>query len=426
MEGEVPRGRTWRGRALLLAAGLTLSAAFTLPPSAGAAVSGAVPNWPTLLPPFPGTPGDPLSVGFDVCPDGANNCPDDVVLEMYERWRPLNAACDHRAVFALTYLRTTEEFVRTIRNNPNFFSDGPWVNHEDAMFGELYFRAFDVRESGGSIPAAWRVAFDAARSPDVTAIGDLLLGMNAHINRDLSYTLAAVGLLKPDSASRKPDHDRVNEFLERVADPLQLELGRRYDPLFNFTDAEPSPFDEEAVLQTVRGFRENAWRNAESLTNASSDAQRDLVKATIESEAETGAHLIQAENTLPGYGPTRDAYCRAALEPSFRVGVADRRARGVLRRQRLAVTVSTDGPARFALSALVPRKRRGRDRAPVSLVRPAVLRVGQAGTFARTLHLTRKGRRLLAHRKRVRLQLQLNAPRGMTATAQAKLKRKRR
>jgi hypothetical protein len=29
---------------------------------------------------------------------------------MYHRWEPLDQSCDHRAVFALTYLRTTEEF----------------------------------------------------------------------------------------------------------------------------------------------------------------------------------------------------------------------------------------------------------------------------------------------------------------------------
>ena len=190
---------------------------------------------------------------------------------MYERWRPLSQACDHRAVFALTYLRTTEEYLRTVTAEPTFFDDGPWVAHEDAVFAQFYFNADDAERAGEPIPQAWRIAFDAARSPDVTGIGDLLLGMNAHINRDLAYTLASVGLVTPAGATRKTDHDRVNFFLNNIADPLQNELGERYDPFFTTTDAGPSPLDEIGVLQTVRGFRQAAWQNAENLVNASSE-----------------------------------------------------------------------------------------------------------------------------------------------------------
>ncbi len=191
---------------------------------------------------------------------------------MYARWRPLDESCDHRAVFALTYLRTTEEFARTVQSDPGFFSDVPWINHEDAVFAELYFRAYDnwVIGNRGEVPAAWRVAFENASNPNLTGIGDLLLGMNAHIYRDLPYTLAAVGLVKPDGSSRKRDHDLVNAFLENVADPLQVELAQRYDPMFELTDMEPSPVDEEVVLQLVKLMRENAWRNAELLVSASS------------------------------------------------------------------------------------------------------------------------------------------------------------
>ena len=231
---------------------------------------------------------------------------------MYERWRPLDRRCDHRAVFALTYLRTTEEFARTIKRDPDFFDDGRWVNNEDAVFAELYFRAYDRYVAGRKVPAAWRIAFEAAESPNVTGAGDLLLGMNAHINRDLPYTLAHVGLTTENGDSRKPDHDRVNEFLERVADPLQAELARRYDPMFDVSDGGPSPFDELAVLQAVRGYRENAWRNAENLIEARNDpAELELVRDSIEHEAEAQALAILAANTVPGYGATRDAHCKA-------------------------------------------------------------------------------------------------------------------
>jgi hypothetical protein len=271
-----------------------------------------LPNWPELLPPLPGTPAGTVPLPFDTCPEGELSCPVEVIEEMTERWEPLDQACDHRAVFALTYLRTTEEFLRTVTEEPETFRDQPWINHEDAVFAELYFQAYDAWEEGGQVPAAWRIAFEAAASPNLTGLGDLLLGMNAHINRDLPYTLAHVGLVHGDGSSRKLDHDRVNQFLDRVIDPLQVEVAELYDPLFTLTDAEPLPVDEVGALAAIRLFRENAWRNAERLVRARTAAQRAFVSQTIEAEAALGARTIQLASTLPGYGPTRDAHCAAA------------------------------------------------------------------------------------------------------------------
>jgi hypothetical protein len=296
---------------MLAAALVAIAVALTPAPPAAASHPEGLPNWPTLLPPRPGDP-DRLRLAFDVCPKGQDSCPAKVIREMDKRWRPLDRKCDHRAVFALTYLRTTEEFARTVKGDPDFFSDPRWVNNEDAVFAELYFLAYDRYVKGRQVPAAWRIAFEAAASPNVTGAGDLLLGMNAHINRDLPYTLAHVGLTRAGGGSRKPDHDKVNEFLERVADPLQEELARRSDPMFDVSDGGPSPFDELAVLQAVRGYRENAWRNAENLIEARDDPdQLALVRDSIEHEAEAQALAIRTANTVPGYGATRDAHCQA-------------------------------------------------------------------------------------------------------------------
>lgn len=375
------------------------------------------PNWPGLLPPNPFNSAQTISPGFDVCPSGSIQCPRDVILEMYERWRPLNASCDHRAVFALTYLRTTEEFFRTIEHQPDFFADGPWVNHEDAVFADLYFRAYDQRTAGEEIPEAWRIAFDAAESDDVTAIGDLLLGMNAHINRDLPFTLAAVGLVPEGGGSHKLDHDRVNFFLQRVADPLQEELGRRYDELFVTTDGSPSPFDEQAVLEMVRGFRENAWRNAERLVNAADDAERAQVAQSIEAQATLGAQQILAANTIPGYGATRDAWCREHLEPSYRLKIRDHRVRRMLDRGRMRFRISSDGPAdvrlRGKLLPAVPSSAGAEARSGSRahrITRSRRLHVAAAGKRRGAVQLLPRAKSLLEARQQAKLKLVLRAP----------------
>jgi uncharacterized protein DUF5995 len=236
-----------------------------------------------------------------------------VIREMIDRWQPLDASCDHRAVFALTYLRTTQEFARTITQEPGTFSDIPWITHEDAVFAQLYFNAYDDYAAGRPVPEAWRIAFDNADNPNLEGMGDLLLGMNAHINRDLPYTLAHVGLVKPDGSTRKLDHDKVNQFLDRVIDPLQIELGQRYDPIFTWVDAEPSPADEVGALQGIRGLRENAWRNAEDLVSTRNNPiAHALVKQNIETQAAAFALNIVAVSTIPGYSAIRDPYCAAA------------------------------------------------------------------------------------------------------------------
>ncbi|MDX6606878.1 MAG: hypothetical protein QOD14_1418 [Solirubrobacterales bacterium] len=272
-----------------------------------------LPNWPQLLPANPFTPSGTVPLSFDVCKNGQPSCPAGVIKEMTDRWQPLDASCDHRAVFALTYLRTTQEFARTITAAPGTFSDLPWITHEDAVFAQLYFNSYDNYQAGRSVPLAWKIAFDAARNPNIEGMGDLLLGMNAHINRDLPYALAHVGLVKSDGSSRKLDHDKVNQFLDRVIDPLQVELAQRYDPIFTILDAEPSPADEVGALQGIRLLRENAWRNAEDLVSTRNNPlAHSLVEQNIEAQAAVFALNIVAVSTIPGYGYYRDSYCAAA------------------------------------------------------------------------------------------------------------------
>jgi Family of unknown function (DUF5995) len=415
-------------RVLAAAAAVAILVAAALPAAARGQGTGEIPNWAELLPPNPANSAQTIWPGFDVCPSGDLACPHEVILEMYERWRPLSHACDHRAVFALTYLRTTEEFLRTVQGEPTFFDDPPWVNHEDAVFAELYFQAEDAYGEGGAVPEAWRIAFDSAKSPNVTGPGDLLLGMNAHINRDLPFTLAAVGLVPQGGGSRKDDHDRVNHFLNRIADPLQEELGARYDPFFTTTDAGPSPFDEIGVLQTVRAFRQGAWQNAERLVNATSDGERQQVAADIESYSTATASAILAGNTIPGYGPTRDAWCREHNPPSARIEFPSDRLRGLVRSRRLPLTLFADGPARFELQAVLERPRgktAAKPRKVVELTRGGRVEFDALGWQGTSLKLTRSARLLLKPRRSATITIVLRAPHGFRVEATQRFRRRK-
>ena len=140
-------------------------------------------GWTALLPGLT-TEYEPSSEND--CAAGRTRCVDAVIREMQRRFDPLARACDHDAIFSLTYLRTTEEYRRTIED-PAFFEDTRFVNHEDAVFARYYFQAYDNWSAGrrSAVPRAWAIAFAAADARAVSAAGNIALGINAHVQRDL-------------------------------------------------------------------------------------------------------------------------------------------------------------------------------------------------------------------------------------------------
>jgi hypothetical protein len=287
---------------------ILLAAALLFAPASARAEDPPFVGWSELL---PGLTTQFVPSSENDCAAGRTRCVDAVIREMRRRFDPLAASCDHDSIFALTYLRTTEEYRRAIED-PAFFEDTPFVNHEDVVFARYYFDAFDAWHAGRqeNVPPAWEIAFRAAADHAVTASGNLSLGINAHVQRDLPFVLAAIGLVKPDGSSRKPDHDRVNEILNRVSDDVYAEIARRFDPTIDDANL-PGTLDDAGVFQIIPTWREIAWRNAERLVTADSPEARARIGAEIEAYAASQAVGIRQATA---YGPlgssaARDAYC---------------------------------------------------------------------------------------------------------------------
>ena len=222
------------------------------------------------------------------------------------------SSCSHNAVFARAYVRMTQLYGYT-RDIPGYYQDVPYFNHVDAVFARYYTDAYYSWKSGdrASVPQAWLTAFDAAKNKKVTGSGDLLLGMNAHINRDLPYVMAAVGLVAPDGSSRKPDYDAVEAWLNDATAPLIAEFAARFDSSMDDT-ADPFGIGNWTLFQMVSEWRENAWRNAEALVSAPTPEARALVSASIETQANTIAQsLVSTQSYVPLLSSTtaRDSFC---------------------------------------------------------------------------------------------------------------------
>jgi Family of unknown function (DUF5995) len=294
-------------RLVMLAIGLAVTAAAT----AGAATA-AEPvnvNWPSYLPALPG-PTKPQPGSVPYCKKPSSRCVDTEVQRLRALQKRLG--CYHRAVFATTYLELTKVFRRTIKGDSHFFQFPRYLYTEDALFADVYFNTVKAAERGRPVPPAWQIAFDTARSGEVNAGQDMLLGINAHVQNDMPFVVAALGTHAPNGASRKPDHDRVNKILNAAYQQVVDAVSNRYDPLLKTTNASWNPLDDYGGIEVVKEWRENVWRNAERLLNAHTKAERDQVASQIQQNAATWARLMAAPQQ-PGYRASRDAYCHAKL-----------------------------------------------------------------------------------------------------------------
>lgn len=289
--------------------------------SASAQGESAYDDWNPDLIGFPSnTPDSPRAN----CAGGSTQCIDRTIGEMWRRFHAVVPSCEHNAVFSLTYLRVTED----IRNgiDEGFYPDLHWIDKLDAMFARVYFLTYRNWLAGrrALVPGAWRTAFDTAHEESVEGIGNLLLSMNAHINRDFPFMLYHAGLVNSDGSSKKDEHDSGNERLRALYKPMLTELANRFDESIDDYDVPGTSADDEAIFQILVGWRETAWQNAVRLADASSDAERREIAASIEDYADSQAQFILGGSAYgPGEDSTaRNAQCaeRGGQRPAYRRG----------------------------------------------------------------------------------------------------------
>ena len=125
-------------------------------------------NWPSYLPALPG-PNRPQPHAVPHCRTATVRCIDVEIQRLRALQRRLG--CAHRAVFTTTYLELTRTLRQTLRKQPNFFRYPRYLYIEDALFGQ------------------------------VNAGQDMLLGINAHVQNDMPFVLAALGQRTRSGAS---------------------------------------------------------------------------------------------------------------------------------------------------------------------------------------------------------------------------------
>jgi len=162
---------------------------------------------------------------------------------------------DRRAVFLTVYSRMTATVQTAIDDGA--FLDSEWAASYLVAFAERYRRALVAfeRRAFESLPRPWLIAFAAAARSEALVAQDALLGINAHITYDLTYTLGDVGI-DPDRDGKLADHDRINAILAHLVQTVQDALVETYAAVeIAGVDRLLDPLDDRLALLGLKGSR---------------------------------------------------------------------------------------------------------------------------------------------------------------------------
>jgi hypothetical protein len=203
---------------------------------------------------------------------------------------------DRRSEFLSCYQLMTENMLAAIQAAE--FLDPVWVAKLLNHFAGYYFNALEAYESASpATPAVWQQAFEAARLPDLQIVQNLMLGMNAHINYDLTFALVDMlemewhGLSGSERDQRFRDHCHVNTIIHRTIDAVQDGIIEPQEPVFEIIDQLFGPVDEWAISVLVTHWRGEVWQNAVRLLETE-PAKRNESTRQIETAALKRSQII--------------------------------------------------------------------------------------------------------------------------------------
>lgn len=209
------------------------------------------------------------------------------MTELLAQWE---GAGDRRAIFLGCYAAMTRNMLAAL--NAGRFYDPGWVRALLERFADYYFDALDACETGDSAaPAVWRRTFAAAGRSKTRALQNLLLGVNAHVNYDLTFAVA--DLLAPEwerlsqeqRRSRYGDFCQVNRIIAETVDEVQDEVLERYAPAMDLVDRLLGRLDEWLAAQMITRWRDTVWRNAVRWLEESDEASRAALRQKVEKGA---------------------------------------------------------------------------------------------------------------------------------------------
>ena len=222
--------------------------------------------------------------------------------------RSFLAARDRRGVFVSAYLVTSQTLAEWIAAGR--FARNDSVARSVVNFANLYLEALTGFENPTrpEIPKAWRTSLGVSASGSATVMQDLLLGINAHLNRDLPFAVLEAGIDVHCRSCRR-DFFRINDALRVSIPAIRKRVLSVYRPQWRGLAVLCGDRIDDLVMEAFCISRESAWEWASALQQASSHPERRRVAVAIDQRA------AEVAETMLGlrYRPLR---CIQRLAPS--------------------------------------------------------------------------------------------------------------
>lgn len=221
---------------------------------------------------------------------------------------------DPRAVFADAYVVTEKNLQHAI--DAHRFRNTDWMLKLTLVFANLYREALLNDELGSlphaPIPHSWQVAFTETRGSHKGVLKHLVLGMNAHIDRDLPYALETASRGTPMLKrvfSRYLDYNRVGRILVHEIWEIEDLLIEHFPEESHGLKHLRNRIAEVFLGIGLLGMRERAWQLGMALRYSTGTRVRGLVSRSIEFRANFYANRLrnlphlQIDSQVPEFLP---------------------------------------------------------------------------------------------------------------------------
>jgi hypothetical protein len=203
--------------------------------------------------------------------------------------RQFRSTRDLRGLFVMAYVATTDTIGQWIERG--VFQDCSAMTRYVVAFANEYRRALAdcVAGNHSSIPVAWQQSFDACdRGNGVFQC--LMLGINAHMRRDLPYAVIAAGI-DVDCNNCYQDYVRIDDVLRLNMPLVRRRITDAYGDL-SLTQRWFGGLADAGLSRDFKRARQRSWEFAQLLARAETESARAQVDQMIEEYAATEGRRI--------------------------------------------------------------------------------------------------------------------------------------
>ncbi|MEO6288371.1 MAG: DUF5995 family protein [Ginsengibacter sp.] len=198
---------------------------------------------------------------------------DDIIVALKEIVENCEQTKSRSGYFAALYKRMTIAVKDGITNGA--FHDGDRMEKLDVIFAKRYLGAFESFRQNEECSTSWKYAFDGCINESLTVIQQLILGINTHINLDLSI---AAALAAPGDAIHKPEADfnRINDVIASLFDDVQQCLEEVWLPM-KLLKRVGKTQQTDVLNFSIGAARKAAWTNAVILAYMNENQQHNYI-----------------------------------------------------------------------------------------------------------------------------------------------------